>query len=225
MPKEELEEQIVMEPSPALQGRESSFAVIKEIAKEHRQKQLAFIFGFCCLVFALCTVVFSQYLQSKEKVIFALDGAGTVHTGIQEVLEADNSIFNRLGMDAAIGAFERTPNGYRFPEYMDFYFSASARNKMERDWKSESESFRRKGIKQEANPIRVKFLKVQTDKGQKAYTVGVVIELERRFLVSNQLVTESETIQFLIYAVPNPKLSERAQFPFVVDDFIIERNS
>lgn len=222
---EELKEQVVMEPSPALQGKESTFAVIKHLASSERRKQLSYVVAFASLIFTIVILSYNNYLDSIRQPIWSIDGAGTLHVGILEELDKDNSIFQRLGLDASLGAFERTPKGFRLPEYMDFYYSTDAKRKMQKHLDAQMIELKKKDMKQEANPEIVKFVKVVQHKGLKAYAIQALVNIERRYIVGRQLVTEPDQIVFFFYAIPNPKLSERRQFPFIVDDFVIEKYS
>ncbi len=196
-------------------------------AAEHQQKWAAIIALVAVLVFAVLAQCYTVSRLTQTRLVFAVDGANTVHAGPLETLSPESSVIRISTILATEAAFQRSVtflNGsttdtsgadFDLPELVAGLFRADARKLLEADLHKVAPDIALRHLSQKVEIAEVLGL------SQKAGNILVRVkgDLKRSGGFAGQPISESVPLTALFAFRENPRLDQRGQYPFIVVDF------
>jgi len=184
------------------------------LASSDLQKNIAFFFGFGCLIFA-CTFVFLSIRELKKtEHVFAIDGAQTVHIGPLEINESSSSFFQNLCLLATQVALQRSPSGLDMIEFSTYLFSEPALKKIQSHLSGKIEELKYKNLHQKPEIKGLKIFQMKNGVRQ-FYISGSIISAG---VLDSIPIVESEEFSIFIFVIRNPKINEQGMYPYIIND-------
>ena len=222
------EERVQRVPRPGAM-RPSKHSPSGHFAAEHQQKWLAIFGAIFCLLCALAAQVFTVNKLTQTKMVFATDGANTIHSGPLESLSAESNVmrvstllacqaaFQRSVRDQSNGGPENSRGGADFdlPELVDGLFRADAKHQLQEDLRKQQSDIATRHLSQKVEVGDIRGL----SQAKGTTLVRASGDLKRSGSFEGKPISESVPFKVLFAFRENPRLDQRGQYPFIVTDF------
>jgi hypothetical protein len=191
------------------------------LASNARQAQIAFGVAGLALVFAaLAPIYFLKNLQKQENII-VLDGSGTMTIGPIEKLNAASPLFTQLVLQASKAMFERSKVGLENAELVQALLSKKGITKLNEDVRWQLPDLRAKDLRQHATIEKIDVVRDGGAGNVRFYRLEG--QINSAGMVNGSAISYTEPLIALISITPNPRLSDRARYPYLVADFRIDQ--
>jgi hypothetical protein len=189
---------------------------IRQIVAFKREKNIWQVFAFASLLVAIGAILYFRSQEGTKPYVYVVDGAGTMHFGPLELLNPASSVYTTTALWATQAAYQRSPVGFDLPELVSAYFRADAGEKLKDDLKAQMPTITAESLHIKPEISSIQFIK----ESGKVAIMRVRGQLTRAGNLTEQEMRRPALPFVLNLAiVPNPRLSQKDNVPFVVSDY------
>lgn len=201
-------------------GKIQASFIPARFSSEHTKKNIAYIFSFGCLLFCIAILCFVICTLKTEDRVFVVDDSSTISIGLLQTLKNNTEIYHRVALVAAQCVFQISPVGLDLPEIAKSMLSEPAFKKLQEYVKESEQSFQSGNIHQKPE---IESIETITEKKNRRI-VRVTGNLVQAGLIDGHSIAETKPFNMILAFMINPNLTERGQYPFLIDDFAIQGN-
>lgn len=194
-----------------------SVSPISNFLAEHKQKQIAFVFGIACLVFSIVAQVMTVKNMHRPEKVFVIDGTNTLHIGPLEILGQKSPLFTTIALVATQVILQRSPVGLDLAELMPHLFKEEAMKKLTQDVAKNLGELKAKDLHQKPEISQIKSL-AEKDGNRILQVTGTLIGSG---IFEGIPLLEAHKFKITFAIRQNQNLSENKLYPFIIADFKI----
>lgn len=202
-------------PEPKAKSR---FLPRVRLASEHVQKQIWMAIAAVAVAAAIGSPWIINHQNRQMPVAIVLDGGGTFHVGPLETIGSTSDVLVEIVLQGCKGIFDRNRNGLENSELIRRLFMPSALTKLNNDVQWQKPDLEARDLRQQATIGEVTI--VRESRGARFFRASGTINSAGH--VRGSRISDTEPFVILISVLPNPNLSDRRRYPFLVADFRID---
>lgn len=196
----------------------SKFLPKARLASEHVQKQIWMAVAAVAVAAAIASPLVMNHQNRKMPLALVLDGSGTFHIGPLETIGSSSDVLVEIVLQACSGILDRNRNGIENSELVRRLFMPSAITKLNKDVEWQKADLEARDLRQQATVGEVTIMR--ESRGARFFRASGTISSAGQ--VRGSRISNTEPFVMLVSVLPNPNLSDRRRYPFLVADFRID---